>query len=243
MNEWSETFDRIWCIHYVKNIERTERIIREFDRVGIIDSGVFSWFYDWDSPYFKLIQHGITPDPASHDIHLDSQYKQFKCSFSHYRCIKESYETGLNRVLITEDDIVFLKDTSMLNEMVHGSTAFDLCLFDKFSCSRAFLNSHRPMTTQWEFRKFSQRDRLISGGCYSLSRTGMAALITAYENMFVAADQVWNTNTPAISEISKACCMPNAACQDVYATTNCQKFDFNLAYSLVGLDRKLYQGY
>ena len=55
MIQWNKYFDKIYCIHYINAIERMPRLLNELSRVGILNSGIFEWFYGYDSPFFSLI--------------------------------------------------------------------------------------------------------------------------------------------------------------------------------------------
>lgn len=51
MIDWKHHFDHIFCLHYVPNVDRKQRIESELKRVGILDSGIFSWHMSVPSPY------------------------------------------------------------------------------------------------------------------------------------------------------------------------------------------------
>ena len=248
MIDWKLQFDKIYCIHYFKQKERLPRISTELKRVGILDSGVFEWFYDYDSPFFKVIQKNSTPSKTTSWICDDQSFSYFKCSFSHYRIWKEVQAREYKRVLILEDDEVFLKDLNLLDAIVCDIPSDDgIHLLDKFSCCGqlpyiANLQDKRHSVSNY-FRSFDLSLKLYSGGAYSISNSAAELFSQFYEDALIQCDNIWNTKWFESTNLKKSFAIINACYQAPYQQTNCNQVDFDLAYSQCGLDKSLYQEY
>ena len=109
---WKKYVDHIYCIHYTPYSDRKERLEKELKRVGILDSDIFSWEYSYDMPKFA--------SNASQDL-----------AYNHLLCYYNALYMGYEKVLILEDDIVFLKDINMIQTLLDNlPNEYDLCLFD-----------------------------------------------------------------------------------------------------------------
>ena len=245
MIDWRSQFDKIYCIHYFKQKERLPRISAELKRVGILDSGIFEWFYDYDSPFFNRLQRSLSNGQNS-DILNPQQFSYFKCSFTHYRLWKEICAREFKRTLIIEDDEVFLKDLDLIQKLYRESGDFDLCLFDKAPFSSTFLyqqvlaksNEHYPSM----FRDFDASLNLCSSGNYSLSLKCAQIYAEEYERKIVASDEMWRDDQ-INQKIFKAFSTVNASYQMPYDSCLTKRADWNVAYSWCGLDKSLYQEY
>lgn len=248
MIDWKSQFDKIYCIHYFKQKERLPRISFELKRVGIFESKIFDWFYDYDSPFFKIIQKNSIPSSITPQICEEQSFSYFKCSFSHYRIWKEISSRGYQRTLILEDDEVFLKDLQLLNAIVLDiPKKIDICLLDKFSCygQQPYienLKNNKYLVSKY-FREFNLNLKLYSGGAYSITKNAAQFFSNLYENQIIQADNIWNTEWFENLHLRKSFSVLNACYQMPYQNTNCKLVDFNLAYSFRGLDKSLYQEY
>ena len=89
---YSDYFDKIYIITYVKNINKRENICKELKRIGIND---YEFAYSYNT--------SVINNPNNIDNNVLS------ISFTHYDIIKKSYELGMEHILIFEDDVMFLK--------------------------------------------------------------------------------------------------------------------------------------
>jgi hypothetical protein len=109
MIDWKKYFDRIYCIHYLPYKERYRKCVDELTRVGIRESGIFSWKLTWDSPLFDKLYQVCNAAPSVGCM---------KIGIAHYMCIKEAYELGFSHILILENDNVFLKDVDCIEKIL-----------------------------------------------------------------------------------------------------------------------------
>ena len=246
MIEWKNYFDKIYCIHYYKFEDRMKRMVLELERVGIMHNPIFDWWYDYDSPFFKIIQKNSLAHEVNVEICNDKAFNYFKCSFSHYRIWKEIVARKINKTLILEDDEVFLKDLNFINKILleFNTINVDLCLFDKFNC--VGLNQYMQNLYNMNFyatphiRYFDNTLQLCSGGCYFLTYNTAKRFVAMYEDKIIQCDNIWNVDSKLTSDLLKAFSIINICCQQPYDNTNCANVDFNLAYKFVLLDKSLY---
>ena len=109
MIDWKKHFDHIYCIHYLPYQNRYKKCLEEIVRVGIKDSGVFSWKITWDSPIFDKLYQVCNAAPSVGCM---------KVGFSHYMCIKEAYE---NEYTSSEIQTVFEKCRESFKEYWQAS--------------------------------------------------------------------------------------------------------------------------
>ena len=129
MIDWKKHFDHIYCIHYIPYKNRFKKCQNEFERVGIRDSGVFSWRLTWDSPIFDKLYEICNAAPSVGCM---------KVGFANYQCVKEAYELGFNHVLILENDNIFLKDLDKLDKILNDIPQdYDILFLDKIPAVNA----------------------------------------------------------------------------------------------------------
>jgi GR25 family glycosyltransferase involved in LPS biosynthesis len=59
----------------------------------------------------------------------------FNSILAHYRCYKIAQSMNYERVLILEDDVMFLKQKELMSDILEASPSSDVVLYDKFTCS------------------------------------------------------------------------------------------------------------
>ena len=124
--DWGKYFDRIFCVFFLPNKGRMERISAELKRVGILDSKVFEWRFTVPSKLDKRIQ----------DSFVDKKWVEnvgaINGTIEQTRILKESLLLGYKRILILEDDVAFLKDLSeILSILDNLPEGYDVIQCDK----------------------------------------------------------------------------------------------------------------
>jgi hypothetical protein len=191
MIDWKKYFDHIYCIHYLPYLSRYRKCVSELERVGIRKSGIFSWKLTWDSPIFDKLYEVCPAAPSLGCM---------KVGFAHYQCIKEAYELGFKRVLILENDNIFLKDLELLEKIIDATPDSDIVLFDKIPAKNAGYETAiiEKKINDWFFdidKKF-----YVLANCYSLSRKGMEHVIRNQERILNVSDKYLRFNTSALEE-------------------------------------------
>ena len=107
-----EYFDRIFYINMEKDADRNEHMIEQFKKFNITNyervEGVELTEVPWISKWRNFNKR-------------DEKYVkgQLGCRAAHLECINISRNRGYNRVLILEDDVIFLQDPSQLLTQNH----------------------------------------------------------------------------------------------------------------------------
>ena len=179
MIDWKKHFDHIYCIHYLPYKERYRKCVDELTRVGIRESGIFSWKLTWDSPLFDKLYQVCNAAPSVGCM---------KIGFAHYMCIKEAYELGFNHILILENDNVFLKDVDRIEKILNDlPDDYDICLLDKIPSKTAKYEDAVKNTTNESFIDIDKKFYVLAN-CYALSRKGMKHVIESQEKRLAISD-------------------------------------------------------
>ena len=105
---WKNYVDAIYCIHYLPNKERRKQVNNELERVGILDSELLKYHFTFDDT-----QDLVLYEHMNHDW-IDQETNNLKLAINlclaYYRIFKEAQTIGYNRILILEDDVIFLNN-------------------------------------------------------------------------------------------------------------------------------------
>lgn len=243
MINWVDKFDQIYCIRFLpcKN-DRDFRIQNELKRVGILDSGILSYKNTFLSPWQEVLRHTI---PLKHRG-LQQKRGNFNCAYAHYEIYKEALGLGYKRILVLEEDIVFLKNLVLLQQIFDNFPDYDVVLFDKFVYNPyeyiRDVQIKQNIINNFFVTFNAQSTHYGSGACYSVNSTAMNAFITQQERQFFAADELWNdwTDNVECNKLTKAFSILNAGYQQPFPnTTN----TVEQAYSYIQLDKTMYVDY
>ena len=179
MIDWKKYFDHIYCIHYLPYKERYRKCVDELTRVGIRESGIFSWKLTWDSPLFDKLYQVCNFAPSVGCM---------KIGFAHYMCIKEAYELGFKHILILENDNIFLKDVNKIEKILNDlPDDYDICLLDKIPAINAKYEDAVKNATNESFIDIDKKFYVLAN-CYALSRKGMEHIIKSQEKTLAISD-------------------------------------------------------
>jgi len=115
----------------------------------------------------------------------------FKCTLAHYEIYKEAQGLNLNRILILEDDVVFLKDLNEIKRIINNMPDYDVIQFDKWPFNKelykALIQNYKINNDYAKFARY-----FSSGAFYSLSKKGIDFCINVQENSLHAGDTAWH---------------------------------------------------
>lgn len=222
---WRRYFDRIYCVHYLPAKNKLPRLLKELERVGIMDSGLLEWRYTVPCPYDEL---------------LFQRYKSAQCDKVAYvnlalgesKMLYEALHFGYERILVLEDDVAFLKDMEEARRIIEAAPwDYDILQFDKFAGNlevyKAYLRE-RVMNERW----FDGKGwNFTSAACFSLSRLGMAEMLNVQNERTLSPDWCWMYMTRS----KYAVAVENLAVQIVYGDCG------NLQYQSVDLLHRCYR--
>ena len=179
--DWKSHFDHIYCFHYLPSSGRLAGIKEEFRRVGILDSGIFSFVYTSPDPMEKYIAN-VTPRVA-HDEESNRGFVNLGLATA--RTFREALALGYRRVLFLENDIRFLKNLKTI-EMIMERTPKDYAIvqYDKFLPWNWTPDRYRSNVERFRINDAfydGGAEFLPSGGCFAADTQGMTALLNALE--------------------------------------------------------------
>lgn len=235
MDEW-ERFDRKVVLCYTGYIDRYNTVRDELARVGLKD---VEFIFDFPSPLKAILQSHIPTNQFT------SQIGPFSCCMAHYSIAKQTYELGYDNVLVMEDDIRFLNNISLINEIVRAlPDNYDYAQFERAKPFRMPIETYialkdAPVTNKY-WRPFSD---LRGGGCYAMSRKGMKHIIDEMERVMVEQKEKLQSNDFYISRgqgLKKYFCYPNVACQVQITESNSDIAEYWLRNELDGVHYSAY---
>lgn len=105
---WSR-FDEICVLSCTKYLSRMRTLTPRLNAVGIRD---FSVHMNFDNPFEKFLLNNLNTASFSPNV--------MSCLMGTYAIIKTAYETGVESLLLLEDDVAFAKDTDMIGEAIES---------------------------------------------------------------------------------------------------------------------------
>lgn len=186
-------FDEIFVIHLADNMYRMLNIDEQFLKLEIKPT----IYYTTKRPFSNKIANVFRPVietnyyngiEASGNSNVYGNV--FNCTLAHYDIIKTSYERGLERILICEDDICFCDDLNLIHKYFNTFPEdYDII---KYHSSFFKYNNKEIGFTKYSRNKFTDCygniGDIFSTMCYSLNRSGMKYYIEFINNCFSAAD-------------------------------------------------------
>lgn len=222
--DWTKHFDQIFCILFLPNYEeRHQRLDNELKRVDIIDSGIFQYVYTFLTPFQNILKAHVKS-------RFDDTQAMFNSILAHYRCYKIAQSMNYERVLILEDDVMFLKQKKMMSDILEASPSSDVVLYDKFTCTYKSLDQHEKDNAECHlnsyFVDFTHINVPInSAACYSLSKKAIDVFVRQQEKLLYRTDELWNNygDNVECNQLTKAYATRNLAKQVPFATGNNSK--------------------
>lgn len=186
-------------LHYAGYGEVEEKLMSELGRVGLLDSGVLTVHNNISSPFLNTLKRNVQLDPQ------DMRDSSFSCSFGHYSIMKIAELKKYERVLVMEDDIVFLKDVDAIERQFEAALNeipdYDLCMFSHFQSPCVERRSDISLYIQemanarqngMNFIPFTRTSSAVASGvAYGLSRKGLICLRGLYEHQMQIADVIF----------------------------------------------------
>lgn len=156
----------IFAVCFTGNMARHERLVGELERVWHRDPYVI---WGFPTPYEKFVLSRIP-----HIKDLDSHPGSWGVTLSHYRAVKIAFETGLNNVLVVEDDCRFMNDVSAVHDtLMRAPKDYDFLMLDSFYVRGEEGTGIRG----WNKCRYCN-----STACYLVNRRAMRVLIDMYES-------------------------------------------------------------
>ena len=189
MIKWQEKFDAIYCISLADNISRRDDLKKELSRVGILNSNIFHWKITVKNELYKYIWNNPSLKANRWWFHLIGS---LNCTLEHYAVYKECYALGYKRVLILEDDIVFLKNIKEIEKTIDNIPEnYDILKFNSYFSGteeeiQKVINDNKINGYYFDYSSLQQ----TSAACYAVSSKAMLILSKYQEIFYQPADAI-----------------------------------------------------
>ena len=188
--DWTKYLDQIYSITQAKNIEKNKELHQELNRVGILNSGIYTQIKDVNSPFYKLIYDSLNK------INDTSCYNGgFKMTINCYYALKQAYEQGYEKIMIMEDDVCFLNDLNKIYDIMEYINTLD---YDIISCNvenNSYIN-HYDFNINYidDIKDLSINENIDKyyfscSTCVIYNRYAIEQLIQFYENYYTCIDR------------------------------------------------------
>lgn len=193
MIEWNKYFDHIWCLHYIPYTDRYEHCIKELGRLGILNSGIFELKLTYQNYLQKKIAeaNSFNFSPLMKQLVINNKmHGLLNVSIAHYEIIKESLARGFNKILILEDDNIYLSNlVDIYNSLENMPDDYDMCMLSKNNntlSKEEFINYTENNQVNDYFSKLS--NHFTGFNCIALSNRFMQYYCKSQEECFRQAD-------------------------------------------------------
>lgn len=178
MNKLTLPFDKVYLINLVEHQERLHDMLDQFDYLEIRDK--VEIHQTCTHPHEEIIMDAFHQSKQG----LFNVPRAVSCTREHYTIIKCAYLSGMNSIMIIEDDCQFLNKIDILQQYFDN-------LPNDWDVLR--INCLRGSTEERHFKdKDTLWDRQFIGiwgsGCYALSRKAMKEIIESLDSFYEPID-------------------------------------------------------
>ena len=118
-----DRFDAVAVLCTTSQMHRQAGLKAELARVGLLDR--VEWFWDFDNPFMVRLANNLRLAPSIKSM------GGFRMNMNHYRAVKTMLELGKRHVLVLENDVRFLRDTSALADGIRAiPDDYDMAKFE-----------------------------------------------------------------------------------------------------------------
>ena len=227
--DWSNIFDHIYCIHFLPYKNRLENIKNELARVNILNSNIFSWWNTTPNEQYnnffqkKLNNNEIQLFKSKEDIGKFLSANVFNLAINSYNLLLDAKYNNYNRILILEDDIVFLKDINKIKLFLkHFPSKFNIVNFDYWIYSLDDCLSYNSLLKNKinQFYLDASKTEMVNASCISLDKTAISNIIDKLNQQFAVADYYSSYHLNSNMNLKIAIPITNMAIQKVEKQSN-----------------------
>jgi capsular polysaccharide export protein len=176
MGKLFDCFDYVGLVCFTGYQDRIAELIPELKRVGLYQRVHFHW--DFPSVFRDVLYSHTNKTPFC------AKDGCFNMMVSHYNVIKTAYELNKKNILVMEDDIRFLRDLLLMEEMLMNIPPdYDMLLLDRSKPGDIDLQAYKDSTVNNGNGYWRRFEYGSSTGCYAMSRKGMKRYIDIIENI------------------------------------------------------------
>ena len=206
---WTKYFDRICCFHYLPQKDRLPIIERELKRVGILDSGIFEFHYSFPSPFDAVMRNAV----ELKNVNFTNEHARAttNMTIAFYGLVKRYAWLGYERVLVLEDDVLFIHDLRKIKVLLdHMPNSYDFIQFD-----RAYKNEWYKQGPDDGYFMSNYVGGYTSACCNAFSHKALELAGSMLEKAFYHTDRLMaNIDEPELLSLNRYVAMFNIVKQD-----------------------------
>ena len=223
-----QAFDKIFCIHYLPYRERIEAIKDQLQKIGILNAPNFEFYFTVSNPYYKflLLKDNQKSNFKNDLLKIDWKYEDseiktgidlchlnisnISLTIDSYNFLKICLARGFQNVLVIEDDVFFLKDSSYIKcALSNMPKKYDVINFNPYTVES---NSQR-MHSFNKFYKRYQGIEVFNMSCVALSRRAIQHIVDSQEKILEPFDRYTWKNAEDLQTYlaSKPLCIQSSA--------------------------------
>lgn len=186
---WEKHFDRIYCVHYLPQVNKLLRLKSELSRVGLLNNKIFEMRYTSPNKYDAIIwevekDRSRAPKPCIVNLCLEIR-----------RILTEAKEAGYSNILLMENDVAFLRDLTEINNILENIPHdCDVVQFDKFVNDGRISSEYNRRILKSRINKYfldSTGLCLTSAACFSLTSHGIEEMLRLMDDHIYSTDMTF----------------------------------------------------
>lgn len=189
---WDDLFDRFYVLWYTKRPERLTKILNEFKRVGIYQTGKVEIVKTVDAP----LKHNMlmTVMPIFWNREAPKLAYAMDAAFNHYMIHQDAKLFEYKRIICFEDDMRFLYSLDYIKgALLNFPVGYNIVLFDKICPTiekHKIIEANVTKKINGYYYSYDETlDANWSAGMYSLDQNALTFLISFQENDFGPTDE------------------------------------------------------
>ena len=164
--------------------DRRDMIEKQLQILGIPLGGFLDYHYTTSFPFNDIIMNAFNRTNRG----KFTKPNEYDCARSHYSIVKTCYDLGYKHCLIIEDDVKFLKDSSIFMYFLNKiPDDYDILQFGGFTVDK---NATKILDEYINGKYWVQHPNIFlwNASMYALSRKGMQYYIEFMNKVFTVAD-------------------------------------------------------
>ena len=180
MNKLNKEFDKVFCISLVNRVDKRTKTETKFRELGID----VEWFGAVEYGFAKQIVEALPPTQNDFPRFNVKHPNEFGAAMSHYTVIKGALISGVEKLFVFEDDVMFRKDFNKHFEKYYDTVPKDWDMMMLYS----FMYKLQPQNVRVNARWVKSFDSW-SLMAYGMNRKAMERYVSDMDKMFQIADR------------------------------------------------------
>jgi len=180
MHSINKIFDKVVCINLLNRPDKRTKMQTKFATLGIS----FSWFTAVQYGFAPEIVKSLKPTINNFPRFNINTPNEFGAAMSHYTVIKTAYETGIEKLFVFEDDVIFRKDFNNQFVKYFNTLPRDWDMFLLYSFMYKIQSQNIRVNARW-IKSYDAWSFMS----YGMNRKAMKQYITDQDKYFQIADR------------------------------------------------------